>query len=190
MNVFGVLNTVRAALPAILERRGYVLVSASVSSFAHPPGVSAYAASKSAVEAMCNAWRIELAAHGVDVGVMHASWVKTALMEEGGLHPGFIRLRQTMPWPLAQAITAPKAAAAVVLGMKRRARQIWIPSWVRALHWLRPLLHNRFAERSLRLAAPEIERLCQQTIATNGLTASSFPPRELARQMQATIDRG
>ena len=37
VNVFGVFNTVRAALPAVQAQRGYVAISASVSSFAHPP---------------------------------------------------------------------------------------------------------------------------------------------------------
>lgn len=183
VNVLGVFNTITAALPAVVEQKGYVLVSASVSSFAHPPGVSAYAASKSAVEAMCNSWRIELASHGVAVGVIHASWVKTALMDEGGLHPGFRRLRQTMPWPMGKEFTPPQAARSIVAGIQRRARQIWVPGWVRCLHWLRPLLHTAAAERQLLLAAPEIDELCKQTIAINGLTASSFPPRELARRM-------
>lgn len=190
VNVFGVFNTVRAALPSILAARGYVLVSASVSSFSHPPGVSAYAASKSAVEAMCNAWRIELAAHGVDVGVIHASWVKTALVDEGAMHPGFRTLRETVPWPLSGEITAKQAASAIVSGLQRRARQIWVPGWVRYLHWLRPLLHTAMAERKLVQAAPDIEESCRQTIALNGLAASSFPPREFARQQEAIAVRG
>jgi NAD(P)-dependent dehydrogenase (short-subunit alcohol dehydrogenase family) len=57
--------------------------------------MSAYAGSKSAVEAMANSWRIELAAHGVAVGVLHAGWVRTPLVSEGALHPGFVRLRTT-----------------------------------------------------------------------------------------------
>ena len=73
VNVFGTLNIVRAALPAVIAQRGYVLATASVSSFAHPPAVSSYAASKAAIEAMCNCWRIELAAHGVGVGTIYAS---------------------------------------------------------------------------------------------------------------------
>ena len=46
VNVFGTLNIVRAALPFVIDQRGYVLATASVSSFAHPPCVSSYAASK------------------------------------------------------------------------------------------------------------------------------------------------
>lgn len=184
VNVVGVFNMVRAALPSIILQKGYVLVSASVSSFAHPPGVSAYAASKSAVEAMCNAWRIELDAHGVKVGVIHASWVKTALVEEGNLHPGFRRLRETMPAPLAKEVEARQAAQQIASGIEQRARRIWIPGWVRVLYWLRAALHTRLAERQLLRAAPEIDELCLEIIASSGLTASSFPPRELARQLK------
>jgi NAD(P)-dependent dehydrogenase (short-subunit alcohol dehydrogenase family) len=93
VNVVGVFNTVRSALPAVLAARGQVVVTASAASFAHPPCLSAYAASKAAVEAMCNAWRIELAAHHVQVAVIHPSWVSTPLVAEGALHPGFMRLR-------------------------------------------------------------------------------------------------
>ncbi len=104
----------RAALPAVQAARGYVCLTASVSTFAHPPMMSAYAASKAAVEAMVNAWRIELAAHGVDVGIIHASWVRTPLVEEGELHPSFIRLRQTVPAPMRQALSPEDAARRIV----------------------------------------------------------------------------
>jgi NAD(P)-dependent dehydrogenase (short-subunit alcohol dehydrogenase family) len=181
VNVMGVFNTVRAALPEILRSRGYVLVTASVSSFAHPPAMSAYAASKAAVEAMCNAWRIELAAHEVRVGVIHASWVKTPLVTEGALHPAFRRLRATMPALLNGETEAAVAAQAIADGIERRARRIWVPGWVRVLHWLRALLHAPWAERELLSAAPDIERLYLEGLAQSGRMASSYGPRELGR---------
>ncbi|MFY7973768.1 MAG: SDR family NAD(P)-dependent oxidoreductase, partial [Rubrivivax sp.] len=49
VNVNGVFNTVRAALPAVLKARGQVVVTASAASFSHAPLMSAYAASKAAV---------------------------------------------------------------------------------------------------------------------------------------------
>lgn len=131
VNVFGVFNTVRTALPEIVRRRGYVVVTASVASFAHAPAMSAYAASKAAVEAMCNAWRIELAAHGVGVGVVHPSWVKTPLVTEGALHPAFRRLRATMPGPLNRELDAAVAARLIADAIERRARQIWVPGCAR-----------------------------------------------------------
>jgi NAD(P)-dependent dehydrogenase (short-subunit alcohol dehydrogenase family) len=186
VNVHGTFNTVRAALPELVRRRGYVAVSASVSSFAHPPAMSAYAASKAAVEAMCNAWRIELAAHGVDVGVIHASWVATALVTEGALHPAFRRLRATAPGPMRAATDADSAARRMVDGIARRDRRIWVPGWVRVLHWLRPWLHTRLAERELLRAAPEIERAWLEGLAAEGRLASSFGPRELERERART----
>jgi NAD(P)-dependent dehydrogenase (short-subunit alcohol dehydrogenase family) len=183
VNVMGVFNTVRAALPAVLQQRGYVAVTASVASFAHPPAMSAYAASKAAAEAMCNAWRIELAAHGVRVGAIHAHWVSTPLVTEGALHPAFERLRQTMPSLMNRETPAAVAAQIIADGISRRARRIWVPGWVRALHWLRALLHSRLAERELLRAAPEMEAVYLEGLATEGSLASSFGPRELERAM-------
>jgi NAD(P)-dependent dehydrogenase (short-subunit alcohol dehydrogenase family) len=181
VNVFGVFNSFRAALPAVLERRGSLLVSASAASFAHPPMMSAYAASKAAVEAMANAWRIELAAHGVGVGVVHASWVRTPLVEEGELHPGFQRLRDTAPRWLRAQMPAEQAARLIIDGLERRADRIWVPGWVRMLHWLRPLLHLRGAEAGLRRAAPDLEAIYLEGLREHGALASSLGPREHAR---------
>ena len=189
VNVNGTFQTVRAALPAVQAARGYVCLTASVSTFAHPPMMSAYAASKAAVEAMANVWRIELAAHSVDVGIIHASWVRTPLVEEGELHPGFIRLRQTVPAPMRQALSPQDAARRIVDGMERRQSRIWVPGWVRAMHWLRALLHLPQAERALREAAPELERMYLDILATEGAAASSYAPRELQRAMERDRQR-
>jgi NAD(P)-dependent dehydrogenase (short-subunit alcohol dehydrogenase family) len=181
VNVLGVFNTVRAALPAVMRARGYVAVTASVASFAHPPMMSAYAASKAAVEAMCNAWRIELAAHGVGVGAIHAHWVRTPLVSEGNSHPAFARLRRTMPGLMNRETPADVAALMIADGIARRARRIWVPGWVRALHWLRALLHTPWAERELLRAAPDMEALYLEGLAAEGALASSVGPRERQR---------
>ncbi|MCX7203196.1 MAG: short-chain dehydrogenase/reductase [Burkholderiales bacterium] len=184
VNVMGVFNTVRAALPHVVAQRGFIAVTASSSSFAHPPALSAYAASKAAVEAMCNAWRIELAAHDVGVGAIHAAWVRTPLVTEGALHPGFVRLRQTMPRQMNVEVDAVQAARIMVDGIARRDRRIWVPGWVRWLHWLRALLHTPMGERELLRAAPDIERHYLEGLAAEGRLASSFGPRELQRAQE------
>ena len=183
VNVNGSFNTVRSALPAVLAARGYVLATASVSSFGHAPCMSAYAASKAAIEAMCDAWRIELAAHGVAVGVIFPTWVTTPLVSEGALHPAFVRLRATMPGPLGREIPAARAAALIADGIARRDRRVWVPGWVRMLHWLRALLHTPMAERELLRAAPEMEAHYLQGLAQAGVLASSLGPREHARAL-------
>jgi NAD(P)-dependent dehydrogenase (short-subunit alcohol dehydrogenase family) len=183
VNVFGVFNTIRAALPAIMKQRGYVLINASSSSFAHPPVMSAYAASKSAVEAMGNSLRIEMAAHGVGVGVVHAGWVRTPLVTEGALHPGFVRLRATMPGPMNSETSPEETARVIVQGMLQRKRRIWVPAWLKILFALRALLHMPFAERELLRAAPEIESMYLEGLKAEGALASSFGPRERERSL-------
>jgi NAD(P)-dependent dehydrogenase (short-subunit alcohol dehydrogenase family) len=183
VNVFGVFNTIRAALPAIMKQRGYVLINASSSLFAHPPVMSAYAASKSAVEAMGNSLRIEMAAHGVGVGVVHAGWVRTPLVTEGALHPGFVRLRATMPGPMNSETSPEETARVIVQGMLQRRRRIWVPAWLKILFALRALLHMPFAERELLRAAPEIEKIYLEGLESEGALASSFGPRERERTL-------
>src|SRR2546430_10610926 len=80
VNLIGAYRTIRACLPALLERRGYSLTVASVAAVAHAPGMAGYAASKAGVEALNNALRQELHHLGVDVGVAYFPWLDTDLV--------------------------------------------------------------------------------------------------------------
>ena len=71
--MLGVFHTVRAALPSLVERQGYVLVVSSLAAFAASPGLAAYNASKAGAEHFANALRLEVKHEGVDVGVAHMS---------------------------------------------------------------------------------------------------------------------
>src|SRR5919198_4251874 len=95
INLLGVWRTVRACLPHVIERRGYVLVVASLAAATHSPGMAAYAASKAGVEAFADSLRVELAHLGVDVGVGYFSWIDTGMVAGADAHPavGFARAR-------------------------------------------------------------------------------------------------
>jgi NAD(P)-dependent dehydrogenase (short-subunit alcohol dehydrogenase family) len=190
VNVLGVFRFVRAALPAVRQRRGYVAITASAASFAHAPMMSAYAASKAAVEALANAWRLELHAHGVGVGAIHAHWVQTPLVSEGALHPAFARLRQSMPSAMNRELPVEAAARLIADGIAARRRRIWVPGWVRWLFVLRSLLHTAPAERASLLAAPEMEALYLEGLAAEGVVASSYGPRERERVIRGRMRDG
>jgi len=66
-NVFGVVRSVREALPELERRRGAVGVVGSVNGYVSIPGWSAYCMSKHAVRAFSSAARLELAERGVSV---------------------------------------------------------------------------------------------------------------------------
>lgn len=174
VNVFGVLHTVQAALPQLIGRRGQIAVSASMASIGHAPGMSAYAASKAAAEAMCDSWRIELAHHGVDVTCVHPLWVTTPLVERGRESRAFRRLRQSMAGPMGRETPLDDAAQLIAAGILARQRRVFVPGWARWLFALRALLHTRPAERDQLAAAPDMEALFLEDKA-NGVT-SGIPP--------------
>ena len=82
VNIVGVFNTVRAALPAVVDRRGYVLVVSSAAAFAASPGLAPYDAAKAGVEHFANALRLEVAHLGVAVGSAHMLWIDTPLVQD------------------------------------------------------------------------------------------------------------
>ena len=82
VNVLGVFHTVRAALPSVIERRGYVLIVSSLAAYAPVAGLASYDASKAGVEHFANTLRLEVAHLGVDVGSAHMSWIDTPLVQE------------------------------------------------------------------------------------------------------------
>jgi NAD(P)-dependent dehydrogenase (short-subunit alcohol dehydrogenase family) len=77
-NFFGALTMVRLALP-LLKRssRASVVNVSSISGRAALPGVSAYAASKWALEGACESLRIELALHGIKVYLVEPGVFRT-----------------------------------------------------------------------------------------------------------------
>jgi len=179
INVFGTLHTARAALPHLIARRGQFAVSASVASFGHSPGMSAYAASKAAVEAMCDAWRIEWAHHGVAVTAIHPLWITTPMVQRGAQIEAFGRLRRAMAGPLSRDTPLEDAARLIADGLQRRARRVFVPGWVRAIFWMRSVLHTPPLERDLLAAAPDIERLFIEDLQRMGPEAlgASVPRR-------------
>src|SRR5581483_3721689 len=101
VNVVGVFNTVRAALPSVIGRKGYVLIVSSLAAFAAAPGMSPYDASKAGVEHLAHALRLEVSGHGVTVGSAHMSWIDTALVRDSKADlPSFTELLARLPWPL------------------------------------------------------------------------------------------
>jgi NAD(P)-dependent dehydrogenase (short-subunit alcohol dehydrogenase family) len=178
VNVLGAYNTLRAALPAVIDRRGYLAVTASVASFGHAPGMSAYSTSKAGVEAMCNSLRLEVAHLGVDVGSIHPSWIDTDMVREGDeAHGSFAPVREAMRPPFKRTYPLSRAVADIVAGFDARKRRICTPRFVLLAHILRPLLTTPAFERDLRAAAPEITRLFEAEVAERGAEGASTSER-------------
>jgi NAD(P)-dependent dehydrogenase (short-subunit alcohol dehydrogenase family) len=189
VNILGAYNTVHAAVPAVVEQRGYVAVTASLASFAHTPGFSAYSASKAGVEAMCNALRTEVAHLGVEVGTIHPTWINTDMVREAeGSLQAYTRLRQAMRPPFSATLPVDRAVTDIVAGFERRRRRICSPRYMQVAHVMRPALTTWLFERGWRAAAPEISRLYDEDISARGAEGASVSER-VGRQLTGRAAR-
>lgn len=154
VNLVGAFHTVRAALPSIIDSRGYVLVVSSAAAYVPSPGMAAYDASKAGVEHLANALRLEVAHRGVDVGSAHMAWIDTPLVREAKADLESFRTGlEALPGPLSRTTSVQKCGKRFEKGIANRSRHVDVPGWVAWLRRLRPILHSRLAERDTRRSA-------------------------------------
>jgi NAD(P)-dependent dehydrogenase (short-subunit alcohol dehydrogenase family) len=138
VNVFGVARTVRAALPSVIARNGYVLVIASAAAVIPTPTIAAYGVSKAGAEALGRSLRMELTETGASAGVAYFGMIDTGLLRNDLLGGGgFAAILATLPKRFSEPAPVEQAARAIVDGIKRRGRWVYAPRYVAVLLGLR-----------------------------------------------------
>jgi NAD(P)-dependent dehydrogenase (short-subunit alcohol dehydrogenase family) len=150
INFTGVFRTVRATLPHVIERRGYVLITASLAAILHAPPLSHYTATKAGVEAFGNAVRMEVRHRGVDVGVAYFAIIDTPMVGRAMDDPVLAQFKEEQgqnfvgkTYPLSGAVSA------VITGIEERKRRVMYPRWIRALNVVRAAM-PRFLDRAVK----------------------------------------
>ena len=162
INLTGVFRTAHATIPHVIERKGYVLVVASLASFTPLGGLSAYTASKAGVESFARAFRMEVAHLGVDVGLAHPSWIDTDLVREAEADlPTFRTIRGKLPWPAHSTTTVEACAQALVGAIEKRSARVYVPGTIALVNLLRWVMSSALVEVVTRPSAaqliPELE---------------------------------
>jgi NAD(P)-dependent dehydrogenase (short-subunit alcohol dehydrogenase family) len=155
INLLGVWRTVRAALPHVVERRGYVLPIASVAAALPSPLLAAYNASKAGVENFARSLRIEIASTGTRVGVGYFGFIDTDMVRNAKADPVADHALSILPARFRRAMPVGAAGSAIVRGVERRATRVYAPRSVSVLLATRGLGQalDRFAGRHPRVAA-------------------------------------
>ena len=175
VNLLGVFHTARATLPALIERRGYLLVVSSLAAFAAAPGMAPYDMSKAGNEHLANALRLEVGYLGVGVGSAHMSWIDTAMVRDSKADmPSFGQMLAALPWPLNKTTSVDKCADAFVKGIEDRADHVYCPRWVGLLRWLKPVLSTRVGELPVRKSSPELVPQMDAEVAALGRSTSAY----------------
>jgi NAD(P)-dependent dehydrogenase (short-subunit alcohol dehydrogenase family) len=173
VNITGVFYTVRAALPPLLQSRGYVLIVSSAAAYLPGPGLAAYSASKAGVEHLANSLRLELGYRGVAVGSAHMSWIETPMVDDAKRDLASFRERlEQLPGRLGETTPPEVCAESFIRGIERRSNRVNVPGEVGLLRWLKPALNSGLAEmwarRTIRQGLPRAD----EEVARLGRSAS------------------
>ena len=110
VNVLGVVYSLEAVLPRMIERRrGHLAAVSSIAAYKGLPGESGYTSSKAAVNVFMEGLRIQLRGKGIAVTTICPGFVKTPMTEVNAFK---------MPWLLS----ADEAARRIVRALKRKRK--------------------------------------------------------------------
>lgn len=120
VNVLGVVYSLEAVLPQMLERRrGHLAAISSLAAYKGLPGESGYTSSKAAVNVFMEGMRVQLRSKGIAVTTICPGFVKTPMTEVNEFK---------MPWLL----TAEEAARRIIRALKQK-RKVYNFPWQTAL---------------------------------------------------------
>ena len=173
INILGVFHTVRATLPSLIERKGYVLVVSSLAAFAACPGLASYNASKAGVEHFANALRQEVTYQGVGVGSAHMAWIDTPLVRDAKSDlASFSEMLAVMPGPLGKTTSVDKCVNAFVEGLDKRKRKVYVPRWGAVAEFFRGILNSAIGDRALLEHVPRLLPKMDAEVAELGRSTS------------------
>jgi NAD(P)-dependent dehydrogenase (short-subunit alcohol dehydrogenase family) len=172
VNVFGVVNGMRLAIPRLLERpEGHVVNVASSAAKVAPPGIASYAATKHAVAGLTEAVRAEHAGSGLEFSIVMPGVVKTEMIA------GYEDTRRV------RRVEAADVADAIVAALRRPRVDVFVPREVGLLARTVAVLPRRAreaVEHALRVDRLTWNADRSQRAAYEARAAASDPAHEPA----------
>jgi short-subunit dehydrogenase len=111
VNLIGVANSFAAVLPGMRQRRrGHLVALSSLASYRGLPRMAAYCASKAGVNALCDAFRVELKPLGIAVTTICPGFIRTPMTAE---------MKMVKPPPM---LSVEDAVARMLPAIRRRRR--------------------------------------------------------------------
>ncbi len=159
VNLGGVIRTVSATLPYVVERRGYALLMSSAAAFTALAGMAAYCASKAGVEQFGNVLRLETRHLGVSVGTAHPIWIDTDMVRDA--RADLSSLGGKLPWPLGVTVSVEECARRILAGIEGRKRRVYVPRGIGVVQAARTIvlspLSDRLVARQTAAVVPRME---------------------------------
>ena len=133
-NIYGVMNTLRAAYPALKQSQGRAVIVGSVNSFISLPSNSAYAMSKFAVRALAQSLWAEWNHDGISTTLICPGFVASEIRQVN--NQGVYREHAKDPIPAWIIMPTDKAARQMSKAMYKRKREVIITNHGKVIVWI------------------------------------------------------
>lgn len=155
-NFFGAVNLTQAALEALLQSRGQIMVLSSIAGFAPLVGRTGYCASKYALHGFFETLRCELKHRGVSITMVCPSFVATDFASKGLNADGEVIdfERSTTGKP----IKPDEVAQAIERASQRRSKLVVLSGTGKLAYWVSRLAPGLYESLMLRRFQTELER--------------------------------
>jgi short-subunit dehydrogenase len=110
---------------------------------------------------------------GVDVGVVHPTWIATDMVNTADEHPVFGKLRGAAGGLVSKTYPLSVAVDLMSAGVARRSRVVHVPGWVGVAKLFRALV-PRFVELYARKIMPSADKAALEDIEKRGAVESSM----------------
>jgi NAD(P)-dependent dehydrogenase (short-subunit alcohol dehydrogenase family) len=150
VNFFGALHCTHAALPALVARRGIIIVISSVAGFAPLIARTGYAASKHALHGFFDSLRTEVEPLGLKVLLVCPSFIETGIEKHALAGDGNLA---SHPQSIVGTRATPDAIAGKIFTAAAKERRLLLPDAVSRSSWwlsrVAPRLYERLMARKL-----------------------------------------
>ncbi len=151
VNFFGALYCTQAALPALVQSKGTIIVMSSIAGFSPLFGRSGYSASKHALHGLFESLRTEMREHGVRVMMVCPGFTATGIERNalGGDGRPTLRPRSTT----GRIATPAEVAEAIYRAAQKQKRLLVLSRVGKLAYWVSrfmPALYERMMSKRLR----------------------------------------
>jgi short-subunit dehydrogenase len=149
-NIDGVLHSVRAALPALKQSHGHIVLVSSVAGVTATPYASIYGASKAFVSSLARSLSIELEADGITVTELLLGPVATEFSQKRRGAQGHGSAAANVP-----SMTAEHVAEGIVKATERRSKTAFIRLYDRLILLVNSLVPDFIGRQALKRYQPD-----------------------------------
>lgn len=173
VNLLGVTRTVHATLPHVISSKGYIIPVASVAAMMPLALGANYTAAKHGVHGFAQALRLEVQAHGVDVGCAYFGAIDTDMIRGSAEDPAIKTMMTGMAALAAHAIPPERAGAAIARAVAGRRRRAYAPKRILPI-LLAPNLFAPLLERTGREQTDQAVRIANERARAGEPVVTTF----------------